>query len=59
MKVAANPNDKLAAEALGSTVDNVRDSAVEVSGTDADQSGDESDIQAVTWRKVLLTLVLS
>ena len=43
VKAAADPNDRLAAEALGSTIDCDRDSMVEVSRHDADQSDDESD----------------
>ena len=43
VKAAANPDDRLAVEASGSTVDHDRDSAVEVSRDDTNQSGDESD----------------
>ena len=42
VKVATNPNDRLATEALGSTTDSDRDSVVEVSRDDADQSGNKS-----------------
>ena len=42
-KVETDPNDRLAAEAAGSTIDCDRDSVVEASRDDADQSGDESD----------------
>ena len=41
--MATDPNDRLAAEAWVSTIDHDRDSVVEVSRDDADQSGDESD----------------
>ena len=43
VKKATDPNDRFAAEAFGSTIDCDRDSAVEVSWDDADQSGKESD----------------
>ena len=41
VKAAVNPNDRLAVEASGSTIDHDRDSLVGVSGDDADQSGNE------------------
>ena len=43
IKDIASPSDRLAVDTLGSTVDHDRDSAVDVSGDDASQSGDESD----------------
>ena len=43
VKVATDSDDRLAAEASGSTTVCDRDSVVEVSGDDANQSGDESD----------------
>ena len=43
VKAATDPDDRLAAEALRSTTDCDRDSMVEVSGDDANQSGNESD----------------
>ena len=36
-------------EVFGSTVDCDRDSAVEISGDDADHSGDESDSSSDSW----------
>ena len=41
VKAATNPNDRLAAEASGSTIDHDRDSVVEVIGDDSNESGDE------------------
>ena len=43
LKAAANPNDSLALEVSGSTIDHDRDSAVDVSRDDTNQSGDEPD----------------
>ena len=45
-KAATNPDERLAADALGSTVDHDRDSVVEVSRDDSDQSDDESDLSS-------------
>ena len=42
-KAAANANDRLAAEAFGSTIDHDKDSVVEVTRGDANQSGHESE----------------
>ena len=42
-KVATDPYDRLVAEASGSTIGHDTDSVVEVSGDDANQSGNESD----------------
>ena len=43
VKAAVDPNDRLSVEALGSTIDHDRDSVVEITEDDANQSGDESD----------------
>ena len=43
VKAAADSDDRLAMEAAGSTIDCDRDSLVEVSKDDADQSGNETD----------------
>ena len=43
VKAATDSNDRLAAEASGSTIDCDRDSVVEGSRDDADQSGNKSD----------------
>ena len=43
VKVAADPDDRFAMEALGSTIDCDRGSVVEISGDDANQSVEESD----------------
>ena len=43
VKTAVNPDDRLAMEALGSTIELDWDSAVEVNGDNIDQSGNESD----------------
>ena len=43
VKVATDPDDRLAVEASGNTIDHDRDSVVEVHRDDANQSGDKSD----------------